>query len=38
MDDIVLAVPSDKIDMIFKTFNNYHDRLKFTMEHEDNAL
>jgi len=24
MDDIVLAAPSDKIDMIFKTFNDDH--------------
>jgi len=33
---LVLAAPSDKIDMILKIFNDYHDRLKFTIEHENN--
>jgi len=36
VDDIVMAVPSDKIDLVFKTFNDYHDRLKFTIEYEEN--
>jgi len=36
VDDIILAAPVDKIDLIFKIFNDYHDRLKFTIEHEDN--
>jgi len=35
-NDIILAAPSDKVDLIFKTFNNNHDRLIFTSEHEDN--
>jgi len=34
VDDMILAAPSDKIDMILKSFNNYHERLKFTVEHE----
>jgi len=34
VDDIVMAAPSDKIDAIFNTFNDYHDRLKFTIERE----
>jgi len=32
----ILATPSDKIDLILKTFNDYHDRLKFTLERENN--
>jgi len=36
VDDIILAAPSDKVDLIFKIFN-YHDRLKFTLEREDNC-
>jgi len=35
VDDIVMATPSDKIDVIVETFNNYHDRLKFTIEYEE---
>jgi len=35
VDDIVLASPSDKIDLILETFNSYHERLKFTIEYED---
>jgi len=31
---MILAAPNDKIDMILKSFNNYHERLKFTVEHE----
>jgi len=34
VDDIVMAAPSDKVDMIFNIFNEYHDRLKFTIEYE----
>jgi len=35
MDDIMLAVPTDKIDLILESFNNYHERLKFIIvEHE----
>jgi len=36
VDDIVMAAPRDKIDLIFKTFNDYHNRLKFTIEYEEN--
>jgi len=35
VDDIVMAVSSDDIDLIFKTFNEYHDRIKFTNEYEE---
>jgi len=34
VDDIVLASPKDKIEVIINSFNNYHERLKFTVEHE----
>jgi len=36
VDDIVMAAPSDKIDFIFETFNKYHNRIKFTLEYENN--
>jgi len=35
VDDIVMATPSDKVDLIFETFND-HERLKFTIEYEEN--
>jgi len=35
VDDNVMAVSSDNIDLIFNTFNNYHDRIKFTIEYEE---
>jgi len=35
VDDIVMAAPSEKTDLIFKTFNEYHDRIKFTIEYEE---
>jgi len=35
MNDIVIAIPFDKTDLIFKTFNDYHDRFKFTIEYEE---
>jgi len=35
VDDIVMAAPSDKTDLIFNTFNDYHERIKFTIEHEE---
>jgi len=35
VDDIVMAAPRDKIDLIFKMFNDYHNRLKF-IEYEEN--
>jgi len=36
VDDILLLTPSDKVDTILNTFNNIHDRLKFTVEYENN--
>jgi len=37
VDDIALAAPTDKIDIILDKFNAYHDRLKFTLEYESNG-
>jgi len=34
MNDIILATPKDKIDLILESFNNYHERLNFTVEYE----
>jgi len=36
VDDIILTSPIEKIDLISNTFNTYHERLKFTIELEDN--
>jgi len=33
-----MAAHSDQIDLIFETFNDYHDRIKFTIKYEKNAL
>jgi len=35
VDDIVMAVSPDITDLIFKTLNEYHDRIKFTIEYEE---
>lgn len=35
VDDILLAAPSEQINNIFELFNNYYDRLKFTIEYEN---
>jgi len=35
VDDIVMAVSSDNVNQIFRTFNEYHDRIKFTIEYEE---
>jgi len=32
VDDIVLAVPTSKIDLVFNKFNSIHERLQFTIE------
>jgi len=32
VDDIALAALTDMIDIILGKFNDYHDRLKFTMD------
>jgi len=34
VDDIVMAAPCDKIDLIHNTFNGNHKRLKFTIGYE----
>jgi len=36
VDDVLLLTPSDKVDIILNTFNNIHNRLKFTVEYEKN--
>ena len=35
VDDIVLAAPKDKINNILDSFNAYHERIKFTVDHGD---
>jgi len=32
VDDILMAVPTEKIDYILNTFNKFHSRLQFTLE------
>jgi len=34
VDDILLVTPANKVDTILDTFNNIHNRLKFTVEYE----
>jgi len=34
VDDIVLAAPREKTNAILDSFNNYHERLNFTVEYE----
>jgi len=36
VDDIFLIVPDKKLDNVLTTFNDYHPRLKFTYELENN--
>jgi len=36
VDDIFLIIPESKIENVLKTFNEYHPRLKFTHEIENN--
>jgi len=36
MDDIFLMIPKSKLEMVLKTFNEYHPRLKFTHELKSN--
>ncbi|XP_046492442.2 uncharacterized protein [Neodiprion pinetum] len=36
VDDILTAVPKEKIDHTLNTFNRYHPRLQFTIETEEN--
>lgn len=36
VDDIVLAAPPHMVDSIVRTFNAFHNRLKFTAEMKDN--
>ena len=35
VDDIVLAAPKDEINNILDSFNAYHERIKFTIDHGD---
>jgi len=35
VDDIVMAVSSDNINLIFNTFNSFYNRIKFTIEYEE---
>ncbi|XP_071581603.1 uncharacterized protein [Temnothorax nylanderi] len=37
VDDIVMKIPMNSIQDVLDHFNNYHDRLKFTIEHADNG-
>lgn len=36
VDDIILTVPSNQIDNTLTMFNSVHDRIKFTLEIEEN--
>jgi len=36
VDDIVFATQDTNVSYILETFNNYHQRIKFTMERENN--
>lgn len=36
VDDIILTIPANNLDKILKMFNDYHERLKFTVELERN--
>jgi len=36
VDDIFLIIPKNKLEMVLKTFNEYHPRLRFTHEIESN--
>ena len=39
VDDIIIALPSDRIDETLNTFNSYHQKLQFTIETEiDNTI
>ena len=37
VDDIITAVPTDKIDTILNTFNSYNHKIKFTIEEESDG-
>lgn len=36
VDDIILATHPHNIDTVWNTFNSYHERIRFTIEYEDN--
>jgi len=38
VDDILLLTLSDEVDIILNTFNNIHNRLKFTIEYGNNRF
>lgn len=35
VDDVITAVPSDKVDLLLTTFNNFNKHIKFTIEMEN---
>jgi hypothetical protein len=37
VDDIIMCIPSEKIDYVFRLFNSRHPRLKFTIEYEESC-
>jgi len=37
VDDIIFATQDTNVSHILETFNNYHQRIKFTMEKENNC-
>ena len=36
VDDIITCVPADQTDVLLNTFNSFHPKLQFTLEHETN--
>ncbi|XP_057325921.1 uncharacterized protein LOC130667978 [Microplitis mediator] len=37
VDDILVFLPKDKVELILKVFNGYHNRLQFTVERESDS-
>ncbi|XP_071580938.1 uncharacterized protein [Temnothorax nylanderi] len=37
VDDIIMKIPKDNVQDVLDHFNSYHDRLKFTIEYENNG-
>ncbi|KAI4476581.1 hypothetical protein M0804_013475 [Polistes exclamans] len=37
VDDVITAIPKDRMDQTLKTFNSVHNRIQFTMEVENNG-
>jgi len=38
VDDIIMALPNNKVDLIVDSFNEQHERLKFTVEFKDDHV